>query len=122
LQDDFITALLEQAALEAGTLSFTDFGLYDRLVVSNAGQAGQTREEYVQTAIEGLRARRAEVASSETAVQTIDALITFFETPGTLTMTIAPDDPVPVQQLVLATQINPLILVELLKLQVTASN
>lgn len=122
LQDDFITALLEQAALEAGTLSFTDFGLYDRVVTANAEQAGQTREEYVQATIEGLRARRAEVASSETAVQTIDALISFFETPGTLTMTIAPDAPVPVQQLVLAMQINPLILVELLKLQVSAEN
>jgi len=122
LQDDFIAALLEQAAMEVGSLSYTDHGLFDRVVSANAEKAGQTREEYVQAAVDGLRAEREEVASSEPAVQAIDALIAFFETPGTLTMTVAPDAPVPVQQMVLATQINPLILVELLNLQVTASN
>jgi hypothetical protein len=120
LQDDFIAAMLQEAALRSGTMSFTDAGLFDRVVETNAEKAGQTREEYLETTLSELRAQREEVASSELAVQTVDALIAFFEDPGTLTMTMVPDEPVPVQQMVLAAQINPLILVELLNLQVAA--
>jgi len=122
LADGFVASLLESAALQSGTLSYVDDGLFGRVIASNAEKAGQTPDEYLQSTIDELQGERQEVASSELAVQTIDALIAFFQDPGALTVTLAPETPVPVQQMAVAVQINPLILVELLNLQVAAEN
>jgi hypothetical protein len=120
--EGFIAALLEYATLQSGTVSFTDDGLFARVVEQNAAKAGQSPEEYLQTAIAELQAQREEVASSEVAVEAVDALIAFFEDPQTISVSFAPDTPVPLHQLVIATQINPLILIELLNLQIATSD
>jgi len=122
LSDGFVTAVLEHAAVQGGRLSVTDRGVFERVVNLNAGRAGIPPEEYLQASIEELEAKRIEVASSTPAVQTIDALITFLQDPTSITVTIAPDEAVPLHQLIVVTQINPLVLVELLNLEVSAGD
>ena len=58
----------------------------------------------------------------EQMVQTIDALIAFLQDPTSITVTITPDEAVPLHQLIVVTQINPVVLVELLNLEVTAGD
>jgi len=122
LSEGFATAVLEQAAVQGGRLSITDRGVFERVVNLNAGRAGIPTEEYLQTSIEELEAKRIEVASSEPAVQTIDALILFLQDPTSITVTISPDEAVPLHQLIVVSQINPMVLVELLNLEVSAGD
>ena len=122
MEDEFVLAVLEGATLDEGSFSFTDQGVFARIVEGNSARAGQSAEEYLADAITQLEASRQELASSDLAVQTIDALIVFFEEPGTLRISAAPDEPVPFQQLLLVSQINPILLVEIMNLHVNAES
>lgn len=122
LDDGFVAALLEQATLRGGRVVFTDAGIVERVVNQNAARADMTPEAYIDATIADLATQRREVASSDLAVQTIDALIAFFGDPTSISVVIAPDEPVPASQIFLISQINPFLLVELLNLRVAAGD
>ncbi len=118
LADGFVTSVLERARMGAGALSFRNQGLIERLIQQGAARTELSTEDYMAEVMAELQARRLEAASAPLATQSFDALINFLEDPRVISVTVAPDAPVPFSQMVVAMQINPILLVEMLNLQV----
>lgn len=117
----FVERLVSDTKLASGLIEFSDLGIVNRLIEFQALQDNKTADEVRQDILTQLSASRAEMAGSPLALEAVDALSAFVETPGTVSIHARPDEPVPFNQVLVATQINPALLLEMLNLRVTSS-
>ena len=121
LESGYVTQVLENAKMGRGELRFRDHGMMQRAIDQASAEQGQNPEEFLASVLIELDGQRQAMASSPEAVQAIDALSSFLSNPGQIALILNPEAPVPFSQVVVATQINPVLLVEMFNLEVAAS-
>ncbi len=121
-ESGFIDQMLAEATFASGTIRFQDMGIVDRLIDFQALQEDKAPEDVRAEIQAQLLASRAEMAASPLALEAMDALLAFVESPGSITVAANPTEPVPVSQVLVAAQINPALLLEILNLRVSAQD
>ena len=114
--------LISQLYLNSADITFIDDSLTDKVLDYYAKQNGQTRDQLSANLVGMLPAVLSYVQNPEFQKEVTDAVTAYLADPQSLSITIAPQSPVPATQLVGAAMGAPQTLPSVLSLNVTAND
>ena len=114
--------LISQLYLNSADMTFIDDSLTGKLLDNYAKQTGQTREQLSASLVGMLPAVLSYVQNPEFQKEVTDAVTAYLADPQSLSITIAPQSPVPATQLIGAAMGAPQTLPSVLSLKVTAND
>lgn len=112
---------LVSASFIGADISFADAGGTNKTVAQMAAQSGVSETDFIKVLVAQTEAGLVALNNPEFAKSVTDAVAGFLTKPGTLRITLEPQNPVPVAQIV-GSVVTPQVLPGLLNAQVRASN
>lgn len=112
---------LVSASFIGADISFADAGGTNKTIAQMATQSGISETDFIKVLVAQTEAGLVAVNHPEFAKSVTDAVADFLTNPGTLRITLQPQNPVPVAQIV-GSVVTPQVLPDLLNAQVRASN
>ncbi|MEL6752364.1 MAG: hypothetical protein AAFO70_09820, partial [Pseudomonadota bacterium] len=113
-----ILPLISQLTLRAATITLTDASLTGKLLDLQSKSMGSTPAQLAEMAPMFVTMGMQQLQMPELSAQVAQAVGTFLKDQGSLTISIAPTQPIPFSQLVVSAQMNPRSIPDLLNLSV----